>query len=230
MRERHTSSTVSARGWSAVARRGDYGVAATGERGYLSSVSMGRRPAARIYLQLPRQLHVGDRQAGSADRQQRERHVDRTARAGDPPLECGPVHEQAAPLQRLERSAETGKRARAADRLELLPALGAARERAFEPRDRLRLRGARRRIVADQACVLRRLDRRPKLGAGLGEMQLDDLAGRDARFSGQLTRATISAIAPGVQGEAVGPGSSRALLARPAAARLRLSRWGARAR
>ena len=41
-------STVSARGWSTVARRGEYEVATTGERGHLSPVSMDRRPAVRI--------------------------------------------------------------------------------------------------------------------------------------------------------------------------------------
>ena len=60
---------------------------------------------------------------------------------------------------------------------------------AAEWATRLLLARAVRRIVADQACVLRRLDRRPQLGAGLGETQLDGLPARGAHSSlGQVVR------------------------------------------
>jgi hypothetical protein len=115
------------------------------------------------------------------------------------------MYEQAVALQGVKPGAESGKSARAAHRLEFLPALGTGRKGVGEPRDRLRLSSARRRIVADQARVLRRLDRRPKLGAGLGETQLDDLARWDAACSDRVARSNDICDPAGGSRWAVGP-------------------------
>jgi hypothetical protein len=108
-----------------------------------------------------------------ADGQDGERHGDAPAGLGDAGVDRGPVHEQATSLQRLEAGAQPGESAGAARDVKLLPRLRAHAEHLDELRDRLLLGRARRRLTIDQAGVLGRLERRPQLRAGLGELQFN---------------------------------------------------------
>ena len=154
----------------------------------------GRSGRLRGDLQLVRQPHLRFGQVAPADGEDGKRQGDAPAGPGETGIDRGPMDVQAAPLQRLEPGAQPRQRTRARDDLKLLPRLGAGAKGLQEAGERLLLGDARRRRVIDHAGILGRLDRRPQLHAGLGELQFDYLVARPAHCSRGSVIQAISAI------------------------------------